>query len=247
MAGIDRYSKIFIDRANELIKEEDLNNNPEYLDVLKNQLLGLKGAKQLARKATPRDVFFSKLMAGFNEIYDSYYSLLDIQVYIGRFPYAKTRVSKTRYLAYHLENYFNEVYILKERLTSYCTTIARLYRNDQSLKDLKMMMQALSDCLQKSLRGIIDVRSIHVHVNRLTDENLDRLRTLELINHGPEKIPVMQTLYRSAYRDTRMKYGLTIKQNNKAIGIILDSYFDVIYKVVTNEKREIRYPKSKKA
>jgi hypothetical protein len=114
-------------------------------------------------------------------------------------------------------------------------------------RSAKMIMQALSDCVQKSLRGIINVRSIHVHVNRLTDENLDRLRTLELINHGPEKIPVMQTLYRSAYRDTRMKYGLTIKQNNKAIGIILDSYFDVIYKVVTNEKREIRYPKSKKA
>lgn len=246
MAGIDRYSKIFIDRAKELIEEEDLKNSPEYLDVLKNQLLALKGPKQLSRKVTPHDIFFSKLMIGFSEIHNSYYSLLDIQVYIGRFPYAKARVSKTRYLAYHMENYFNEVYILKERLNAYCIAVDRLYKNDQTLKDLKTVMKALSGYVQKSLSGITDVRSRHVHRNRLTDENLDRLSTLELINHGPEKIPVMKTLYESLYRDTRTKYGLTIKQNNEEIRKILDVYFDVIYKVVTNENKQIRFPKLKK-
>ena len=121
MTSLDRYAEIFIARAKKLIEEEDLKNNPEYLDVFKNHLLALKGPKQVARKITPHDIFFSKLMVGFNEIYDSYSSLLDIQVYIDRFPYCKTRVSKTRYIAYHMENYFNEVYILKERLNAYCT------------------------------------------------------------------------------------------------------------------------------
>jgi hypothetical protein len=104
MTSLDRYAEIFIDRAKKLIEEEDLKNNPEYLDVFKNHLLALKGPKQVARKITPHDIFFSKLMVGFNEIYDSYSSLLDIQVYIDRFPYCKTRVSKTRYIAYHMEN-----------------------------------------------------------------------------------------------------------------------------------------------
>jgi hypothetical protein len=247
MTSLDRYAEIFINRAKKLLEEEDLNNNPEYLDVFKNHLLALKGPKQLARKITPHDIFFSKLMVGFNEIYNSYSSLLDIQVYIGRFPYSKTRVSKTRYIAYHMENYFNEVYILKERLNAYCTIIARLYKNDQTLKDLTTIINSLSEYVQKSLKGITDVRGKHIHSNRLKDENLDRLNTLELINHGPKRIPAMKYLYASVYRDTRKKFCLSIKQNNEAIKKILDEYFDVLYKVVTNDKRQIRYPELKKA
>jgi hypothetical protein len=214
MTVFDKYSEIFIHRTKELIEKEDLTNNPEYREVLKNQLLGSSGPKRITRKMTPTDIIFSKLFAGFTEIYNSYYSLLDIEVYLHRFPYHKTRVSKTRYLAYHMENYLNEVYILKVRLISYCTIVDRLYRKDQYLKDLKKTMKSLSDIVQKSLKGVIDARGTHVHSTRFTDENLDRLTTLELINHGPNKIPLMKTLYDSAYRNTRKDYSVTIKRKN---------------------------------
>jgi len=42
-----------------------------------------------------------------------------------------------------------------------------------------------------------------------------------------------------------MKYRVTIKQNNDEIKKILKGYFDVFYRVVADENRQIRYPISK--
>jgi hypothetical protein len=247
MTGFHKYSEIFIHRAKELLEKEDLKNNPEYHEVLKNHLFGLKGPKQLDRKLTPSDVFFSKLATGFREIYDSYYSLLDIEVYIRRFPYPNTKVSKTRYLAYHMENYLNEVYMLKERLISYCTVVGRLYRNDHTLRDPKKAMKDLSGIVQKSLKAITDTRGTHVHSARLTDEDLDRLSSLGLINRAPNEIPLLKTVYESAFRNTRKKYGVAIKRNNEEIRKILNAYFEVIYAIVADEKGDVRYPHLKTA
>ena len=131
MNGFEKYSEIFINRAKKLLEDEDIENNPEYAEVFKNRILGLSGPKQLNRKQTPSEVFFSKLHDGFSEISDSYYCLLEIEIYIGRFPYRNTSISKTRHLAYHMENYLNEIYILRERLNNHFTTIGRLYRKDK--------------------------------------------------------------------------------------------------------------------
>ena len=247
MTSFDKYSEIFTHRARELFEKEDLKNNPEYRETLLNRLLGLSGPKRISRNMTPFDVFFSKLFAGFNEIYSSYYSLLDIEVYLRRFPYPNTKISKTRYLAYHMENYLNEVYILKERLSSYCTVVGRLYRNDQTVKDLKGAVRDLSGIVQKSLKGITNTRDIHVHSSRFTDEDLDRLSSIELINRGPNEIPPLKTVYKVAFRNTRKKYGVAIKRNNEEIRKILDAYFEVLYAVVANRKGGVRYPRLKTA
>lgn len=241
MSAFDKYSEIFINRAKKLMEEEDLVNSPEYREVLTNQLLGRPGPKRRNRKMTPTDILFSKLFDGFTEIHKSYYSLLDIEVYLSRFPYPKTKVSKTRYLSYHMENYLNEVYILKVRLISYCTVIGRLYRNDSTFTNLKATMNAISEVVQNSLKGVIETRGRHVHKTRFTDEKLDRLTSLELVNFGPHKVPLFKTLYDSAYKTTRKGYAVTIKNNNEEIRKILDVCFEVIYGVVADEKGNIRY------
>lgn len=242
MSAFDKYSEIFIKRAKELMEEEDLANSPEYREVLANQLFGRSGPKRIDRKTTPADILFSKLFDGFTEIHKSYNSLLDIEIYLSKFPYPKTRVSKTRYLAYHMENYLNEVYIFKERLSSYCTVIGRLYRNHPALKDVKTTMKTISEVVQNSLKGVVETRGTHVHRNRFTDEKLDRLTSLELVNYGPNKIPLLKVLYDSAYRETRKGYGVTIKRNNEEIRKVLDACFEVIYRVVADKKGNIRYP-----
>ena len=60
---------------------------------------------------------------------------------MGRFPYSNTRVSKTRYLVYHMENYLNEVYILEQRLKSYFTIVGRLYRKDRRHQDIRKSIE----------------------------------------------------------------------------------------------------------
>jgi uncharacterized protein YlaN (UPF0358 family) len=245
MTGFEKYSMIFVQRAKELIHEENLTNNPDYREVLINQLFGLSGPKRISRKQTPDEVSFSRLFAGFTEIHTSYYSLLDIEVYLRRFPYPNTNVSKTRYLAYHIENYLNEVYILKERLNSYCALIVRLYRKDQTLKNLNNTITELSSIVQKSLKGITDTRGNHVHRSRFSDEDFDRLRSLELFNLGSKEIPLLRVLYNDAFKTTRKKYREFVTHNNKEIRKIINVYFDVLYTIVADNRGSVRYPSAR--
>ena len=102
---------------------------------------------------------------GFREISGSYYGLLEIEIYIGRFPYRNTKISKTRHLAYHMENYLNEIYILKERLNSYFTTIGRIYRKDRRIQDILKRTKPLFAFVNNTLKGIIDTRG-HMYTKR---------------------------------------------------------------------------------
>jgi hypothetical protein len=154
MDGFEKFLHIFIDHAKKDLTEKDYGNDPEYREVFVNQILGLNGPKQMKRKITPSFTFFSKLYVGFKEIADSYYCLIDIETYIGRFPYGDTRISKTRHLVYHMENYINEVYILKERLTSYFTIIGRC-------QQLKSPVRQVPHPSNVRARGAGMVRHLH--------------------------------------------------------------------------------------
>jgi len=248
MNGFEKYSEIFINRAKKLLEEEDLKNNPKYHEVFKNHILGLGGSKQLSRKQTPSEIVFSKLYGGFREISDSYYCLLDIELYIGRFPYRNTKVSKTRHLAYHMENYLNEIYILKERLNSYFTAIGRLYKKDERHRDVLNGTKPLFTLVKNVLKGIINIRGAHVHETRFSDEALDRLSSQEFFtDHGGEEFQIIRNLFKFDYSVTRKKYKHTIKSNNEQIKKMLDACFDILFEIVADNEGQIKYPKPKKA
>ena len=247
MNGFEKYSEIFVNRAKELLEKEDLKNNPEYHEAFKNNILGLKGPKQLKRKQTPSEIFFSKLYNGFREISDSYYCLLDIETYIGRFPYGNTKISKTRHLAYHMENYLNEIYILKERLNSYFTTIGRIYRKDERHQKILKTTKPLFSFVKNALKGIIDTRGVHVHRTRFSDEDLDRLSSQEFFVNRGEDFQIIRSLFKIDYGMTRRRYKQTIISNNKQIKKMLDACFDILFEIVTNNEGQIKHPKIKKA
>ena len=196
MNGFEKYSEIFINCAKELLVKEDLENNLEYPEAFKNNILGLSGPKHLKRKQTPSVIFFSNLYQGFREISDSYYCLLDIETYIGRFPYGNTKISKTRHLAYHMENYLNEVYILKERMNSYFTTIGRIYRNDERHQIILKSIKPLFTFVKNALKRIIDKRGVHVHRTRFIDEALDRLSSQEFFVDRGEDFRIIRNLFK---------------------------------------------------
>ena len=130
MNGFETYLDIIINQVRQLAAEDDIFNDSEFREIFKNHIFGLRGPKQLAKKREKGDRNILKLLEGFFEIANSYYCLIDIETYIGRFPYGNTEIYKTRHLEYHMENYLNEAYILKERLNAYSTLIQRLYKKN---------------------------------------------------------------------------------------------------------------------
>jgi hypothetical protein len=248
MKGFEKYSEIFVSKAKKLFAEDDLKHNNEYQEAFKNYLLGLNGPKQMERKLTPADIFFSKIYNGFREIADSYYCLLDIEIYIGRFPYSKTSISKARHLGYHMENYLNEIYILRERLKANFTVIGRLYRKDPRHKTILQKTRPLFTITDESLKGIVETRGSHVHRTRFYDEDLDRLSSQEFLsNYGNDELVFIKNFFKFEYRIARSKLKKTIKNNNKQIKILLDVCFDVLYEIVTDQRGMIRYPETIKA
>jgi len=244
MKGFERYSDIFTERAKELSQKDKLKDDPEFQKVFMNHLLGLPGPKQLEREFTPADHFFSLLYNGFREISDSYYSLLDIETYIGRFPYSKTKISKVRHMSYHIECYLNEVYILKERLKAYITKVGRLYRNDPKHSDVLKKTRVLFPLINGAFDNIVKARGFHVHKSRFKDDDLDRISSLEFFaQHGGEELRLLRNLFKLDYRIIKKKYKKTLVNNNKEIRKLLDACFDILYEVVTLQDGKLHCPK----
>lgn len=61
------------------------------------------------------------LFEGFTEISNNIDTLKLINVFIDKKPPKDTVINYSNYLSYHIHNYFQEMYILKERLTTYGT------------------------------------------------------------------------------------------------------------------------------
>ena len=243
MNGFEKYSVMLTDHSYQLYLKDDIFDKPEFKEAFGNQILGLKGPKRLAKKPTQYDEIFLKLFYGFREISDSYYSLIDIETYIGRFPYGNSEISRTRYLGYQMENFLHEAYILKERLRSYLASIVRLYKKDSKHQELLNAKEILLPIIEGVFSRIKDVRGVHVHQRRFSDEDLEQLKTLEFLEKiGDKELSKIRDIFKIVYRTTRKKYKLTIKKNNKKIKDFLDMYFDRLSPIIGNKKGEFRYP-----
>jgi hypothetical protein len=206
------------------------------------------------RVLTPRQQFLKKFFDGVVEITQSFEALKDIQLYIGRFPFRRSNVSRTRYLRYHFESYLQEVFLLEERLLGYLTWVRRAYRKDRRAGDFERVCNVLQESVRKTLKGIIDLRSTHVHQYRVPERTLDRLGTLELLLSAPtgdivdhDFAEFIARAYRLRYLETKRHWKKTIKDNNSALRALLDLYFDQIYALCFDAQGKVLFPDSLRA
>jgi hypothetical protein len=66
----------------------------ELSEVFGNDLPGDPGPRAISRIPTEREQFLRRLFDGFLEIHSAIEILQDIELYIARFPYPRTRVTK---------------------------------------------------------------------------------------------------------------------------------------------------------
>ncbi len=244
MEGFKIYQKFLIDNFRESSIYNTFKNDPEYLTVFKNHLFRLSGPTHLTRKKAPADIFFSKLFYGFSEISGSYYSLVDIETYIGSFPYSKKKISRVSCMNYHIANYFSEISILRNRLREYVTTVGRLYKKNPNHADILKQTKPLFSLIKKFFYGISETRNMHVHERRFKNEDLARLSSLELlVEYGGKEMRDFKDLLEPDYRKIRKKYKNTFVNNNKEIKKLLDIYFETLYEIVTTKDGKLNYPK----
>src|ERR1700722_1634055 len=221
-------------------------SNGKIAEVLKNQLFELDGPTSLAEPIDPRDKYFGDVFRGFLEITKSLQTLDDIAFYIRRFPFAGSPIDPARYLQFHVEAHFSEIYILRERLVRFIKFIERKFKRDPLLLEFQTVSERLVSWIESSLGRVVTIRGKHVHEVRFTDEGIDRLDTIATITRASngDMSNLMKRYFKIQHRKVRKKWRDTTKGNIKAIRALLDQSFEALYPVVFNgQDSSLRYPR----
>lgn len=212
----------------------------EYREAFGNILFDRDGSTVVSEPSTSTDQYYAILWSGFIEISETFDVLRDIPEYMRRFPVKTLGLSKLRFLRYHITNYFNEVYILEQRLKAYQTRIYRACKKDPRLINMEDDRKQL-ELMLSGFEGIRKTRGLHVHRERFTDKQLERLGLLELLaSHGEPGVSAM--LYKHAIRDSRKKWLKILYENNAAMEQTMDVYFSILYSTVFDKKGQIIVP-----
>ena len=198
-------------------------------------------------KHNKNDYFMANvLFRPFLEINKSYQSMQNILVYISTHPYQKKKISIIDYFQYNIENYIQEIYIMKERLISYLRKLKHAYSKSKLFNEVKIGTNKLEAIIERSFEGAIKRRTYHVHEIRYSDRDIDRLSLFDTLSSSEDKklARFMNIGYTVAFKEIRSKWQKTIKNNSKEILHMIDLMFKKILEMIY-KKGEIIYPWSK--
>jgi hypothetical protein len=221
-------------------------HKPRFEQALLSALEGTQPPLGAGVRQDPIDLFVGdKLFRPFAEIADTYESLCNISVYVSSFPFRTESVSRVGYLRYHIENYLNELYILKERLVSFTITIDRAYKTSPEYPHIFKITSLLRSLVEKPLQQYVKTRGSHIHQYRYSDDDVARLSTLDLLTKGNDAsfTEAIQPIFADAYRQARKKWRQKIISDLSEVKRLLDSYFLGVLKIV-NVKDALLLPAS---
>jgi len=177
-----------------------------------------------------------------SEIQTTLDTIKDIEFYLGKFPYRKTRIAKHRHLQFHVEAFYQELYILRERLLKFLKFIERQHRKDVRLPEIKIACTALGDFVIDSMKRGIAVRGSHVHNWRLTDTKIERLNAINFYTLMPQVARVFKAFYETEYRKTRKQWRDRINGTLAVAQRLVDAYFDEVFKLLFDDRDKLIYP-----
>lgn len=244
LRGIEKFISAVMDETLPIIEER--MKDKEFVELLRNIIFNETGSRQITSQS-PKEKSIRIIVSGFIEIDATFQVLKDIPFYMNHFPPKHNSTSKIRFLNYHIGNYLNESYILRERLVSYQKAITRMYKKDHRLEEMKKSVANL-ELLVSGFDGIVKTRGKHVHQERYDDVDFKRLNFYELVtreNSDDRFESVIARLLPLALREYRMKWVKTISNNNDKVKEILDKYFDILYDVVFDKNGNWIDPNSK--
>ena len=174
-----------------------------------------------------------KLFNGFSEIKNIIDSLQLIETFIAIDPPKAEGINNSNYLNYHIHNYFQEMYILKERLKAYLKFIQRKYQKKIDNQLLQKMTKSLSALVMDSLSNITGdtgVRNKHVHIEKYFDDEMKWLASTSFLTEHDGEFELSS---KKAYMVAKQKWSSLVKKNNKEVKKLIDLYFSTCYSIIT--------------
>lgn len=226
---------------------DDEQDRRELGAVTKNVIFQTDGPKVVGKKPSRKDIFIAnKIFRPMSEILKSMESIENIAVYINIFPHKKQGISPLSYLQYHVENYLNEIYIIENRLMSYLKVLEKSYsKSDQGI-EVSRIIKPIYSIVSNAFKTYRVIRGSHVHELRFSNQELDRLSTLELLSKSNDDFgQLIKQIFDRAYRKTRKNWSDKIQKDSQAIKELLDLYFGQLTKAIS-QNEQLMIPKNYK-
>lgn len=194
----------------------------------------IEAKKRKEELARPTDGTFANVFYGFTEVSGAFDALLLSGVLIGLSPPRSKLIKSDEYLKYLINAYFQEVYILEQRLSAYARKVLRMYGRGSNEAAYAATINSLLSSISTTFGGITNTRGSHVHNRRFSDERLDLLSGLTLISQFKEEFAADVNF---EFKMVQFKWKKTISDNNIATQQFLDHYFDGIFPLVTRSEK----------
>lgn len=246
--GWNKFQELVLTESTRIIIPLVNEHRSEMGKNLWNHLFDTGDLTPISRNISRDEQYFNKIFNGYSEISSSIHTLEDIEVYINSFPYRNKRITKLRNLSYHIENYFSELYILKERLKVYLKQIGRSFKNDEKHKTISSITTSFLTIVDHVFLETTKERGRHIHVARFQDNEIKRLESLELlklVNDGELKRMISPYL-KFDYLLLRKKWKQKIKTMNRSFQQFIDVYGDLLIAHLFDEKKHLIYPNTPK-
>ena len=162
-----------------------------------------------------------------------------LYLYSNPSPFIKTKIPNARYLNYHIHNYLNNVYILKERITSF---LRRIKKSSEDI-ETKRVTDSFCAIIDEYFEKYGKIRNEHTHRVRYIDKDISRLETFEgayssslfkgrkLIKKGHVSM---------AYSEVKKSWLEFMKTSNISLINFVSQYFDFIMKLILDKNGSLK-------
>jgi hypothetical protein len=242
MMDFDRFMSNLTTNSRDIILSSAEKDHSEMVKAMNNLLFDKDDPVKFVDQYSPRDRVPVMLFHRLFEIKTVVQNLSDTEIYIRRFPFKDTSITRIRYLRYIFVNYLNEIYLLKQRLKAFLQLVEELYANGLRRKDVRKVTQPLFSYISQMFENIVDARSSHVHKEYYTDRQLEKLEILELTtgNFDLEKNKLSWPGYFLwQYREIRKQKQKQVHEINKSVTDILNTIFSKLYPIVFDENDDV--------
>jgi len=172
---------------------------------------------------TKRETFFHDIFRYFGEAMNAISGLELSAKFIARL---QARHVTAELLGYHVEKHLEEIYIVKERFVAFIRHLRKLFKRSD-LREGVAAMTSLERQTEDGFQGVVRARGAHVHERRFADEDIDRIRTLDLlmVSGGMKELAPLR---RAHVLTALTKWKKTTKSNVEEAKKALDHMIDMV-------------------
>jgi hypothetical protein len=237
-SAYESFKRFLADKGSKILLKYIIKNSPDPYDSKRSRTfpeIFSSIFKDMEKSATEEEKYLINLLKRFGEIDSSLESLRSVPVYLKYFPkrksFAKAGITERKYMIYHIENYFQEIYILKERMNRFFKFLSRRFKKGRQTQTSNIMGGCL-EAFESEYKKVINIRCRHVHEERYMDVDL---WTLTLFDDSKGDHQLLKVGYHLLLLSEKSRWIKWIDQNNKLLTFMLGEIFKVVNKYVIEQ------------